>query len=410
MLQTNRTLMKQKLGMTRRAGLGLFAAAPLMLGRNFTDDITVGALLSLTGSWSTLGLTSQALLQTAVGEINTFFGSIGSPGRIRLQVEDTRLDPATCVNSLRVLAGSGARLVIGPQSSAEAAAIRLKLEDSKMIAISQGSTASSLSLPGDNLFRFVPDDSVEAQAVVAMALAGGIQTIVPCWRADAGNQGLAASVRRLFTAAGGKVTAGVEYSTDSPVFADVVKELAAEVSTGPSGKTAVYLAAFDEVVDLFRGAVALPALQAVPWYGSDGVALSAALASDSIAAAFAVKTGYANPTLLRPDAARAKWEPLVAPTVAATGLEPDAFGLAAYDAFWCGMMARLLSGSNQVAEWKQYLSLNASMFFGTTGWAQLNANGDRAQGDYEFWALRSVNGSPKWTSVATWQSGVFALR
>lgn len=401
--------MNDKSGITRRAGLGLFAALPLM-GRNFTDDITVGALLSLTGSWSTLGLTSQSLLQTAVSDLNTFFAGIGSPGRIRLQVQDTRLDPATCVNSLRVLAGSGARLVIGPQSSAEAAAIRLQLEDSKMIAISQGSTASSLSLPGDNLFRFVPDDSVEAQAVVAMALAAGIQTIVPCWRADAGNQGLASSVRRLFTAAGGKVTAGVEYSTSSPVFADVVKEVGAEVAAGPSGKTAVYLAAFDEVVDLFHSAVGVPGLQAVPWYGSDGVALSAPLASDSVAAGFAVKTGYANPTLLRPDAARAKWQPLVAPTVAATGLEPDAFGLAAYDAFWCGMMARLLSGSNQVAEWKQYLTLNAGMFFGATGWTQLNANGDRAQGDFEFWALRNVNGAAKWTSVATWQSGVFAAR
>ena len=71
------------------------------------------------------------------------------------------------------------------------------------------------------MFRFVPDDSVEAQAVVAMALAGNIQTLVPCWRADAGNRGLATSVRRLFTAAGHNVTAGVEYSTDSPSFADV---------------------------------------------------------------------------------------------------------------------------------------------------------------------------------------------
>jgi branched-chain amino acid transport system substrate-binding protein len=396
-------------GITRRAGLGLLAGAPL-LGKNFTSDITVGALLSLTGSWSTLGQTSKALLETAVGEINSFFGSIGSPGRIRLQVEDTKLDPATCVNSLRVLAGSGAKLVIGPQSSAEAAAIRLKLEDARMIAISQGSTASSLSMPGDNLFRFVPDDSVEAQAVVAMALAGGIQTIVPCWRADAGNQGLASSVRRLFTAAGGKVTKGVEYSADSPSFPDVVKAVAAEVASGATGKTAVYLAAFDEVVDLFRSASGNAALQAVPWYGSDGVALSVPLASDSIAAAFAVKTGYANPTLLRPDISRARWQPLVAPTVAATGLEPDAFGLAAYDAFWCGMLARLLSGSNQIAEWKQYLALNAGMFFGATGWGQLNANGDRAEGDFEFWALRTVNGSPKWTSVSTWQNGVFAAR
>jgi branched-chain amino acid transport system substrate-binding protein len=344
----------------------------------------------------------------AVDELNSFLRGVGSTGRIRLQVEDTRLDPATCMNSLRVLAGSGAKLVIGPQSSAEAAAIRLKLEDFRMISISQGSTASSLSTPGDNLFRFVPDDSVEAQAVVAMAQAAGIQTIVPCWRADAGNQGLASSVRRLFTAAGGKVTKGVEYTTGAPVFADVVKAVAADVATGGAGKTAVYLAAFDEVVDLFRSATGVSALQSVPWYGSDGVALSVPLASDPIASAFAVKTAYANPTLLRPDIARPKWQPLVQPTLTATGIEPDAFGMAAYDAFWCGMVARMLSGSNQIAEWKQYLSMVAGMYFGATGWGQLNANGDRAQGDFEFWTLRNVSGASKWAVSATWQSGVFA--
>lgn len=401
--------MDHRTGFTRRAGLGLLAASPL-LARNFTGDFTVGALLSLTGSWSSLGLTSRALLQTAVADLNSFFASAGNPARIRLQVEDTALDPPTCVNALKSLSGAGVNLVIGPQSSAEAAAILPLLSDARVIAISQGSTASSLSLPSDNLFRFVPDDSVEAQAVVAMAQAGGVQTIVPCWRADAGNQGLASSVRRLFTAAGGAVTAGVQYPTASPSFADVVTALASQVAAGPAGKTAVYLAAFDEVVDLFRAATGNAALQAVPWYGSDGVALSAALPADSIAAAFAIKTNYANPTLLRPDAARARWQPLVAPTVQATGMEPDAFGLAAYDAFWCGMLARLLAGSSRLAEWLQYLPWVSNMYFGATGWAQLNANGDRAQGDYEFWALRAVNGVPTWTSIATWQNAVFAPR
>ena len=117
-MHTGLVLMDQRLGITRRAGLGLLAASPL-LGKNFTSDITVGALLSLTGSWSTLGLTSRALLQMAVAEINSFFASVGSPGRVRLQVEDTALDPKAAVNALKVLAGSGARLVIGPQSSAE---------------------------------------------------------------------------------------------------------------------------------------------------------------------------------------------------------------------------------------------------------------------------------------------------
>ena len=105
--------------MTRRAGLGLLAGAGVapLVARGLGGDITIGALLSLTGDWSTLGITSKALLEIAVAEINAFFDATSTPGRVTLRVEDTKLDPAAAVNGLRSLAGAGAKLVIGPQSS-----------------------------------------------------------------------------------------------------------------------------------------------------------------------------------------------------------------------------------------------------------------------------------------------------
>jgi branched-chain amino acid transport system substrate-binding protein len=399
-------------GFTRRASLGLLAAtaATPLLGRGFGSDITIGALLSLTGDWSTLGLTSKALLQIAVNEINTFLDSTGTPGRVTLRIEDTKLDPAAAVNSLRSLAGAGVKLVIGPQSSAEAAAILPLLDSNGMIAISQGSTAGSLSLPGDSLYRFVPDDSVEAVAIVAAARAGGITTIVPAWRGDAGNRGLEIAVRRLFTAAGGTVTAGVEYPVSGANFADVASQVSKAVLAGPAGKTAVFLASFDDVVDVFHAAASAAGLSAIPWYGSDGQALSVPLASDSAAAAFAMQTGFVTPTLLRSDPARPKWQPLVDAVTASTKIEPDAFSLAAYDACWCGILARLLAGGDYVPAWKSFLTQSAETFYGATGWGRLNANGDRAYGDFEFWGLKTVGDAAKWTSMATYQGGAFALR
>src|SRR5690242_11720170 len=108
---------------TRRAGLGLLAAPMFTQAQTTTGDITIGALLSLTGDWSTLGITSQSLLNTAVSEMNAFFTKAGLTTRVRLRVEDTRLDATACVNSLRTLAGAGASIIIGPQSSAEARAV-----------------------------------------------------------------------------------------------------------------------------------------------------------------------------------------------------------------------------------------------------------------------------------------------
>jgi len=171
----------------------------------------------------------------------------------------------------------------------------------------------------------------------------------------------------------------------------------------------MYLAAFDEVVDLFHAAAGVAGLSSLRWYGSDGVALSVPLASDAAAAAFAIRTGYANPTLLRPDSARAKWQPLVDTVTAGTGIEPDAFGLAAYDAAWCALLARLLAGSGDVPTWKTYLTIEAEHLFGATGWGRLNANGDRAFGDYEFWGLADTNGTPQWVSVAQYENNILTL-
>src|SRR3954451_11732734 len=105
-------------GMTRRAGLGLLAAsaATPLLARGLGSDLTIGALLSLTGDWSTLGITSKALLETAVGEINAFFEATQSPGRVTLRVEDTKLEPERAVSGFKALTGAGASLIIGPQS------------------------------------------------------------------------------------------------------------------------------------------------------------------------------------------------------------------------------------------------------------------------------------------------------
>jgi branched-chain amino acid transport system substrate-binding protein len=391
--------------LSRRAGLALMAAPFLARAQSQSGDLVVGALLSLTGGWSTLGQASQALLEQAANDMNAFLAGAGSQMRVRLRIEDTQLLPDLCVNSLRALAGAGANLIIGPQSSAEAAAILPLLNDAHVLCISQGSTASTLSLPGDNLFRWVPDDPLEAEAVVALAKAEGIYTLVPCWRADAGNRGLAVSVRQQFQDAGGIVTPGMEYAVESPAFSSVVQQLSAQVQ-GAAGRTAVYLAAFDEVVDLFRAATGDARLESVPWYGSDGVAFSAPLASDTVAAAFAMKTRYANPTLLRPENARDKWEPLVQAVMDAGGAEPDAFALSAYDAFWCGVTARLLAGTNDIATWKSYMAFAAENFFGATGWGRLNANGDRAYGDYDFWALRKVDGAAQWVSVAQYESNI----
>src|SRR5262249_32647402 len=88
--------------------------------------------------------------------------------------------------------------------------------------------------------------------------------------------------------------------------------------TDPSA-IAVYLAAFDEVVNVFHSAQGNTTLSNTAWYGSDGVALSAVLPADSSAAAFATNTNYPNPIFGLDDALQNEWQPIADAIQARTG-------------------------------------------------------------------------------------------
>ena len=134
-----------------------------------SNQLVVGALLSITGGGATLGRTSEAALHLAADDVNARLIDQGSPTRVSLRIEDTGLDPATALERLRTLAAQGVRIFVGPQTSSEVAALKPFADSAGVVILSQGSTASSLSLPDDNVFRLVPDDGPEGQASAALA-------------------------------------------------------------------------------------------------------------------------------------------------------------------------------------------------------------------------------------------------
>src|SRR5262245_29855022 len=91
-------------------------------GPNDSNQLVVGALLSLTGPGRTLGQTSDAALQLAADDLNAQLSAAGSPTRVSLRIEDTGLDPAVALERITALANQGVRIFIGPQSSSEIAA------------------------------------------------------------------------------------------------------------------------------------------------------------------------------------------------------------------------------------------------------------------------------------------------
>jgi branched-chain amino acid transport system substrate-binding protein len=371
-------------------------------------EVLLGGLFSLTGNWATLGQTSAVAVEIAVDEVNRYLEGNAAGLRFRVAVVDTRLEPERALEEVRALHALGAQILIGPQSSAEVAYLKPYVDANGLLLVSHGSTAGNLAIPGDNVFRFTPSDVPEGVANSAIMWEDGIRTIVPVWRDDAGNSGLEAATRAAFSELGGTALEGVSYDTATENFTATAAALRAQVEQAivaeGADHVAVYLAAFDEVVQLFASAAMDPLLGTVRWYGSNGVALSDALVSDPTAAAFAIRTGYPNPVFGRDEGASEIWGPLVEQIRARTGHEPDGFALAVYDAVWVAARGYTASGATQdIERLKQAFTTAAATHYGATGWAVLNEAGDRRYGDFDFWAIQMEDGVPRWTRVAVYE-------
>jgi branched-chain amino acid transport system substrate-binding protein len=347
-----------------------------------------------------------------VEDVNDYASGRGF--RFVADIRDTKLDPATAVTAAQALQTRGVQVIIGPQSSAELAALKPFVDANPVLMVSQSSTAGSLALKGDRIFRLTPADSLEGVAISALMWDDGIRAVVPIWRADAGNQGLHTATAARFATLGGTVSTGVEYAANATNYTATVQSLATQVRQArvsrPASQVAVYLAGFDEVADVFALAAQDTSLTSVRWYGSDGVAQSSVLLANPGAVAFAEQVGFPTPLFGLDFTAQDRWQPLAARIKARTGTDPDAFALAVYDAVWIAAQAYLASSSSpDIADLQQHFEEAASQYYGATGWTLLNAAGDRQYANFDFWAIRRPGASHLWTRVAGYDTKLGTL-
>lgn len=378
-------------------------------------EITIGALFSITGNWATLGVPSKAAMEIGIEDVNKYLADGGSGMRFRASIRDTKLDPAVALAQVTALKAAGVEVVIGPQSSAEVAAIKSYVDANGVLVASQSSTAGTLAIAGDNIFRFTPSDTLEAVALVGLMNADGMKTIIPFWRNDAGNIGLQVATRALFGAVG-TVKPGVQYAANQPDFTAALASLRTQVQAaiaerGGTTGVAIAHAGFDEVVDIFKLAAADPVLSSVRWYGTDGTAQNEPLRTDATAAAFARKVNFWTPIPGVDAGASARWQPVATRIAARAGAAPDAFALAVYDAVWVTAQAYLATGGpGRFAALKKAFVTAADGFYGASGWTTLNAAGDRRFGDFDFFSLSQSGSTFTWTLRAQYDTRTGLLK
>ena len=347
---------------------------------------------------------TQAAIRLAADDVNAYLGDAGSDARVTLMVEQTGLDPDAAVTGLRRLSEAGIRLVVGPESSGELTAIRESGGDRGMVLVSHCSTAPSLGVSGDAIFRLVPDDTLQAEVIAALAARAGLRAVVPLWRDDVYGADLAAATRRELDARGIASAGGMAFDPEnadpSRLMADLAGRLrAAQAVYGEDRVGVLFIAFGPEAAETLAAASDQPRLAAVPWLGTEGTAQSREILGNPAAAAFAARTGFTNP-LFAP-AASARSARISARIAAAAGTFPHACALAAYDAVWVAALTALAAGNAEdAAALARTVPVTAESYFGATGWTALNAAGDRLTAEYDVWVVTEDGGRYTWQRAA----------
>jgi ABC-type branched-subunit amino acid transport system substrate-binding protein len=393
------------------------------------NTILIGALLSLTGTFSSLGESTEASLRLAVDDVNNHLAKSGSSSRVGLIIEDTKTDPNIAREKLKDLASKGIRIVIGPSTGASVAAVKEYADENGILIVSSSSTAASLAIPNDNVFRFVPDDTHQAEALAKQMWDEGTRVVIPIWRTDVFGNNHQSSLKEKFEILGGKVLDGIGYDPPIGDFAaslhrinfivweQELSSLTSKVNDAVSqygvDKVGVYIVAYDEIVPIMIQANRHQELQSVRWYGSDGSAQLEGLIKNVEAAEFAVKTNFLNP-IYRVEASDS-FKELEERIVEEIGRVPRSYAEVAYDEFWVAALTlNNYTGTEQddITSLREAFINTANLYTGVTGRTELNDAGDRKYAPYDFWAVQPAHnkgtntGSFEWTNVAAYPNSM----
>ena len=395
---------------------GCMTAPAANATQNATSPVVSGptvihALVDETGANVVLGEPAAAALALAERDLNDHYARIGSAHRVRIVVEDVGSDPVRALDRLRALDAAGVRLVIGLVTSEELRTLKPYADERGMLLVMTGSTAAELSID-DRVLRLCPNDRQQAAALAQYLHAEGISHLVPIRRGDVWGDGLVNETRAAF--GNGTIAPGVRYdpaTTDfMPFAARLDVAVGAAIAERGVNATGVYAVTFKEIAPLMDAARAMPNLSRVRWFGADGNALVPDLATGP-AAAFAETTRFIAPAM-----GTDQWEDAANVVKVHNDLRgalnrtPDAQALALYDGAW--IAALVVDQGTETGALKESFVATANRFTGVSGDCVLTPEGDRRVPVYDFWVVRTLDGTARWVKegwAAEWNAGTFTF-
>ncbi len=366
----------------------MIAITTTIAGTSYADipeEVMVGSVLPLTGGYSSVGVQVDAATQLAVEDFNAYLEEMDAGWQFVLFREDSESKPVSALERVTTLHSKGVDIIFGPAGSGRVNSVIGYTDANNMLVLSCCSTAPSLAIPNDSVYRIVADDTNQGKAIGKLLEAAGVEVAVPVWTNDAYGNGLKNEIVNDFVSRGGIVHDGVSYLKDSVEYSitmgqlnDIVREYVDEYG---ADKVGIPIVAYDEIVSILQSADSYPDLKQVHWFGSETIADSTPLKEDRIALEFAEDASFTavQVEVDTGDKAKQVREGLSD----RFGDSPNVFAYTGYDAVWLVGLSIIEADSADVDDIKAVIHKVAEEY--TTGALRstaLNEAGDLATGNY----------------------------
>ncbi len=369
----------------------------VVLAENQTQTIVIGGLLPLTGNGSAQGPSYKAAMEMAADDLNAKYSDLGLPYKVQVRIVDTETDPAIAKELGTEMIKDGIHCIVGPLTSEEMKALETTANDSGTILIGFGSTTPGISTKENTIFRLCPDDTIQAQGIMGLLKKQNYTTIIPVVRNDVYGQELLELVSNLSAKGNYTLTTPVYYEPGTNSFNSTVNEIAESIqSNDQKTGTAVLAIGFDEVADLLEEASQNPELSSVPWFGTDGIALSDSVLKKKNAAEFAAKTNF-TATIYGEMENEPTFMEFSKRLQNATGIKATPYAVVINDAVQLAALTEIMSPG--VTEKGPIFLDNAGHFYGVSGYTSLTDSGDRKFANIDFWTVKQNDGQYSWTKI-----------
>ena len=376
--------------------IGIAAVLLLVAGTSiaYADDIvTIGGVFNISG-WAE-GEKSRTAAEFAVSDFNEYLEAIGADWSLKMRVEDTQENANIAFTKIQDLRSSGIDLVVGMAFSHFIDLAYSYLQTNDILVISHAAQDTKQEID-DGVFRLVPNNGQQVQALSAAVLDANVTTLATVSRIGSWGDSMVDGVENLFDGEVVKLMRydyeTASYSAETSILDEKVAELIDEYGADRVG---ILFVGNDELIQIIQQMRLYDNVSQVRWFGTSNQAGQSFFQTDPAVREFAETTKF---TAVRTVPAQNN---VISSSLDERFIEKynytaSIYNYAAYDAVWLLGKTILQTQSTNSSTLIEAMPAVAYRTFGASGHLKLSDGGDIANATFEIWKFQDG----KWNKYA----------